>query len=207
MKVLAFNGSPHKNGGTYTAIRMMADELEKQGIETEIIHVGGSVIRGCTACGWCGKTGSGACVFNDDLVNECIEKSKSADGIILGSPVYYSGIAGTMKSFLDRFFYAGKTLQFKVGASVVSLRRAGAVDTFQQLNNYFHLRNIILTPGHYWNAVHGSFAEQVQQDEEGAQLMRALGRNMAWLLHALEYSKGTVPLPEVEPRIYTNFIR
>ncbi len=207
MKVLAFNGSPHKNGCTYTALRIIADELEKQGIETEIIHVGGSVIRGCTDCGYCGRSEEDGCVFKNDLVNECLEKSKTADGILLGSPVYYSGIAGTMKSFLDRFFFSGSTLQYKVGAAVVSTRRAGDVDTFHQLNNYFNLRNIIITPGHYWNAVHGTNPQEVLQDKEGVQLMRALGRNMAWLMQSIEQSKGTVPMPEREARVFTNFIR
>ena len=207
MKVLAFNGSPHKNGCTYTAIRLMADELEKQGIETEIIHIGGTAIRGCVACNNCNTTGSGLCVFKDDLVNECIEKSKLADGIILGSPVYYSGIAGNMKAFLDRFFYAGRSLHYKVGTAVVSLRRSGAVDTFHQLNNYFNLRDIVITPSHYWNAVHGTNPQEVMQDEEGVQVMRSLGQNMAWLMQVINQSNGSVSLPQQEERIYTNFIR
>lgn len=204
MKVLAINGSPHEKGCTYTAIRLVADELEKQGIETEIVQLGNQPIHGCTGCRGCKD--SKRCVF-DDIVNTCIKKSKDADGILLGSPVYYSGIAGSMKCFLDRFFYAGPYLHYKVGAAVVSARRAGTVETFQQLNNYFNLRDIVITPSHYWNEVHGSSAEDVMQDEEGVQIMRTLGKNMAWLLKTIEGSKNTVPLPEQEAAIRTNFIR
>ncbi|QEY33830.1 flavodoxin family protein [Caproiciproducens galactitolivorans] len=204
MKVLAINGSPHEQGCTYTAIRLVADELEKQGIETEIVQVGKLPVRSCIGCRAC-KEGK-RCVF-DDIVNECIDKSKDADGILLGSPVYYSGIAGSMKCFLDRFFYAGPYLHYKVGAAVVSARRAGTVETFQQLNNYFNLRNIVIAPSHYWNEVHGSNAEDVMKDEEGVQIMRTLGRNMAWLLKMMEYGKNAVPLPEQEEVIHTNFIR
>lgn len=204
MKVLAINGSPHEQGCTYTAIRLVADELEKQGIETEIVQVGKLPVRSCIGCRACKE--SKRCVF-DDIVNECIDKSKDADGILLGSPVYYSGIAGSMKCFLDRFFYAGSYLHYKVGAAVVSARRAGTVETFQQLNNYFNLRNIVIAPSHYWNEVHGSNAEDVMKDEEGVQIMRTLGRNMAWLLKTMEYGKNAVPLPEQEEVIHTNFIR
>ncbi|XOQ48845.1 MAG: 2-amino-4-deoxychorismate dehydrogenase [Eubacteriales bacterium] len=204
MKVLAINGSPHEKGCTYTAIRLVADELEKQGIETELVQVGKLPVRGCIGCRTCKD--NKRCVF-DDIVNECIDKSKDADGILLGSPVYYSGIAGSMKCFLDRFFYAGPYLHYKVGAAVVSARRAGTVETFQQLNNYFNLRNIVIVPSHYWNEVHGSNAEDVMKDEEGVQIMRTLGRNMAWLLKTMEYGKNAVPLPEQEEVIHTNFIR
>lgn len=204
MKVLAINGSPHEKGCTYTAIRLVADELEKQGIETKLVQVGKLPVRGCIGCRTCKD--NKRCVF-DDIVNECIDKSKDADGILLGSPVYYSGIAGSMKCFLDRFFYAGPYLHYKVGAAVVSARRAGTVETFQQLNNYFNLRNIVIVPSHYWNEVHGSNAEDVMKDEEGVQIMRTLGRNMAWLLKTMEYGKNAVPLPEQEEVIHTNFIR
>lgn len=204
MKVLAINGSPRKNGCTASAIRLVAEELELQGIEVETVSVGGLPLRGCTACGFCQTAEK--CVF-DDAVNGCIEKVKHADGILLGSPVYYSGIAGTMKSFLDRLFYAGDCFDYKVGASVVSARRAGTVDTFHQLNNYLNLKNVIQVPSRYWNAVHGSNAEEVLRDEEGVQIMRTLGKNMAWLMKVVEKGKESVSLPESEQRIYTNFIR
>jgi len=206
LKVLAINGSPNKDGCTYTAIRLMADELEKQGIEVEIVHVGNKVIRGCTACNACSKMEDKKCIF-DDIVNECIEKSKEIDGIIIGSPVHYSGIAGTMKSFLDRFFYAGKHLQYKVGSAVASLRRSGGVDTFHQLNNYFNLANVIITPSHYWNVIHGSNAQEVMQDKEGVQIMKTLGQKMAWLMKSIDNSKDEIPLPQIEKRVWTNFIR
>ncbi|HEX2927014.1 MAG TPA: flavodoxin family protein, partial [Ruminiclostridium sp.] len=140
---LAINGSPHKNGCTYTAIKLMADQLEKEGIEVEILHVGNQIIRGCTACNSCSRSTDRKCVFNDDIVNEVIEKTKEIDGIIIGSPVYYSGIAGTMKSFMDRLFYSGAHLQYKVGTALVSLRRSGGVDAFHQMNNYFNLAHTI----------------------------------------------------------------
>jgi multimeric flavodoxin WrbA len=207
LKVLAINGSPHKEGCTYTAIRLMADELEKQNIEVEIIHVGTKPIRGCTACNACFKMDDRKCIFDDDIVNECIAKSKEVDGIIIGSPVYYSGIAGGMKSFLDRFFYAGAHLQYKVGAAVASLRRSGGVDTFHQLNNYLNLAKVVITPSHYWNVIHGSNAAEVMQDKEGVQIMKNLGQNMAWLLKSLDNSKKQIPLPQKEQRVWTNFIR
>lgn len=206
MKVLAINGSPHKNRCTYTAIKIMAEELEKKGIEVEIIHIGDKPIRGCTGCGACSKIEDKKCIF-DDVVNQCIEKSKSADGIIIGSPVHFSGIAGSMKSFLDRFFCAGSHLQYKVGAAVASLRRSGGVDTFHQLNNYFNLANIIITPSQYWNVVHGIKPEEVMQDMEGVQILQNLGRNMAWLMEVIDKGKKTIDLPETEKRIKTNFIR
>lgn len=207
MKVLAINGSPHKNGCTYTGIKLMAEQLEKEGIEVEILHVGNQVIRGCTACNSCLRSTERRCVVNDDIVNEVIEKTKVIDGIIIGSPVYYSGIAGTMKAFLDRLFYSGANLQYKVGTALVSLRRSGGVDAFHQMNNYFNLANVITTPSHYWNVIHGSNAEEVMQDKEGVQIMRTLGQKMAWLMKSLEYSRGHIALPEMEKRVWTNFIR
>ncbi len=207
MKVLALNGSPHKNGCTYTGIKLISEQLEKENIEVEILHVGNQVIRGCMACNHCSRSSDKKCIFNDDLVNEVIEKTKEIDGIIIGSPVYYSGIAGTMKAFLDRLFYSGAHLQYKVGTALVSLRRSGGVDTFHQMNNYFNLANVIITPSHYWNAIHGTNAEEVMQDREGVQLMQTLGQKMAWLMKSLEYSKNNVKLPEMEKRVWTNFIR
>ena len=204
MKVLAINGSPHTKGCTYTALRLAADELEKQGIEVEIVQVGNQAIHGCTACGACRGRETPGCVF-DDVVNVCIGKAEQADGILLGSPVYYSGIAGAMKCFLDRFFYAGPDLKYKVGAAVVSARRSGVVDTFHQMNNYLNLADVAIVPSHYWNAVHGNSAEEVLEDKEGVQVMQTLGRNMAWLMKSIE--AGRVPIPGQEKRIFTNFVR
>ncbi len=204
MKVLALNGSPHEKGCTFTAINLLAEELKRHEIETEIVHVGGKPMQGCIACRKCKETGR--CVF-DDIVNVCLDKMKEADGIIIGSPVYYSGISGQMKSFLDRFFYAGPDLRFKVGVAVTSLRRSGGVDTFHQLNNFFNLAQVITVPSCYWNVIHGGEPSETVQDLEGVQIMRTLGKNMAWLMEAVSRTKEILPLPEQEKRIFTNFIR
>lgn len=204
MKVLAINGSPHEKGCTFTAISLLAEELKRQKIETEIVSIGTKPLQGCIACGKCRE--NALCIF-DDIVNVCIKKMKEADGIIIGSPVYYSGISGQMKSFLDRFFYAGPDLRFKVGVAVTSLRRSGGVDTFHQLNNFFNLAQVITVPSFYWNVIHGSTPDETLQDLEGVQIMRTLGKNMAWLLKAVSQAKETLPLPEQDTRVFTNFIR
>lgn len=204
MKVLAINGSPHEKGCTFTAISLLAEELKRQKIETEIVSIGTKPLQGCIACGKCRE--NGLCIF-DDIVNVCIKKMKEADGIIIGSPVYYSGISGQMKSFLDRFFYVGPDLRFKVGVAVTSLRRSGGVDTFHQLNNFFNLAQVITVPSFYWNVIHGSTPDETLQDLEGVQIMRTLGKNMAWLLKAVSQAKETLPLPEQDTRVFTNFIR
>lgn len=203
MKVLAVNGSPHREGTTYTALSLVAEQLALEGIETEFVHIGARPVQGCTACGSCLSKTPPRCVF-DDVVNECLEKMEVCDGILLGSPVYYSGIAGPMKSFLDRFFFAGPDLKFKAAAAVVALRRSGAVDTFHQLNNYFNLHNAIIVPSQYWNAVHGNNSAEVMRDKEGVQIVQNLGRNMAWLIKTLQQSD--IPHPERPKREITNFI-
>ncbi|MGL5256754.1 MAG: flavodoxin family protein [Proteocatella sp.] len=207
MKVVAFNGSPRKQGNTYHAIKMVAEELEKEGIEVEIVHVGDKLIRGCLGCGACARNKDERCIIKeDDIVNESVQKIKEADGIILGSPVYFSGIAGTMKSFLDRVFYVSRNelLRHKVGASVVTVRRAGGVPTFNQLNNYINYAEMIMPSTSYWNVINGAAPGEVTQDEEGKQIMRVLGKNMAWLLKSLENSENK---PEMESKIAMNFIR
>jgi multimeric flavodoxin WrbA len=210
MKVLAFNGSPHKEGNTYHAIKIAADELEKAGIETEIIHVGNKVIRGCIACGQCVKNKDEKCSIGDE-VNGWLQRMKEADGIILGSPVHYSAIAGTMKSFLDRAFYVAgvnnSMLRHKVGAAVVAVRRSGGVPTFEQLNNYINYSEMLMPTSNYWNVIHGTRPGDALQDEEGVQIMRVLGKNMAWLMKLAEAGKGKVEEPEKERKIFTNFIR
>jgi multimeric flavodoxin WrbA len=205
MKVIAFNGSPHEKGTTHRGISTMAGELEKAGISTELVWVGNREIRGCMGCGKCRERR--ACVFNDDPVNQFREKVNESDGIILGSPVYYGGIAGTFKCFLDRLFFPGVDLQFKPGAVVAALRRSGGVTVFHQLSNYLNLAQVLITPGFYWGAIHGNNAEEVLRDEEGMQLMRTLGRNMAWLLKTLDAGKTPLPHPPEEKRVRTNFIR
>lgn len=211
MKVVAFNGSPKKEGNTYHAIKMVADELEKQGIDVEIVHVGNKNIRGCLACNACAKNKDEKCIIQDDEVNEWIQKMKEADGIILGSPVFYSAIAGTMKSFLDRAFYvagsSGGLLRHKVGASVVAVRRSGGIPTFNQLNNYIHYSEMLMPGSNYWNVIHGTAPGEAVQDEEGKQIMQVLGKNMAWLMKLVENGKGTVKEPQKESKVFTNFIR
>lgn len=208
MKVVAINGSPKAEGNTYHALKLVTDELETQGICTEIIHVGDKSIRGCVACGGCAKNKNERCVI-DDEVNGIIQKMKDADGIIIGSPVYYASIAGTMKCFLDRAFYTasanGGLFRHKVGASVVAVRRSGEVATFDHLNHYFTLGEMFLASSNYWNVIHGRMPGEVLQDEEGVQIMRVLGKNMGYLLKQL--NNHSLPLPEKEAKIMTSFIR
>ena len=205
MKVLLINGSPHGNGSTYTALNEVAVTLEKEGIETEIFHIGNEAIRGCVACYQCKKNGK--CVF-DDAVNEAAKKFEEADGIVLGSPVYYASPNGTMLSFLDRLFIStsfDKTM--KVGASVAAARRGGTTATFDVLNKYFTISGMPVASSQYWNQVHGSCAEDVLKDEEGLQTMRTLGRNMAFLMKSIALGKEAFGLPEKEAPKKTNFIR
>lgn len=208
MKVLLINGSPKPKGCTYTALTEISKELEKENIETEIFHIGNEPIRECIGCGGCKNTNK--CVFNDDVVNQGIEKVKGVDGIILGSPVHYAAASGSLTSFLDRLFYAygSRFLAYKPGATIVSCRRGGATSAFEQLNKYFTISNMPIVSSQYWNMVHGNTPEEVKQDLEGMQTMRTLGRNMAWLLKSIEVGKEAgINLPEAEPRTTTNFIR
>lgn len=211
MKVVAFNGSPNKEGNTYHAIKIVLEQLEKEGIDTEIIHVGKDPIRGCAACGGCVRNRNEKCVLPGDEVNEWIEKMKEADGIIIGSPVHYSSIAGNMKSFLDRAFYVtgvnNGMLRHKVGAAVVAVRRSGGVAAFDQLNNYLNYSEMLMPTSNYWNVIHGARPGEALQDEEGVQIMRVLGKNMAWLMKLVENGKGKVTEPEREKKTFMNFIR
>ncbi len=205
MKVLLINGSPHRNGCTFTALSEVAKTLENEGIETEIIQVGSQNVRGCIACNKCAQKGS--CVF-DDIVNETAAKFEACDGIVLGSPVYYASANGTLVSFADRLFYStafDKTM--KVGAAVVSARRGGCSATFEELNKYFTISGMPVASSQYWNQVHGFTPQDVQKDEEGLQTMRTLGRNMAFLIKSIALGKEKYGLPEKEPRVSTNFIR
>ena len=205
MNVIAFNGSPHHDGVVAKGISIMKGELEREGISVEVVHVGDKSIHGCVDCRKC-RTALGHCVIGGDPVNECFEKLKAADGVILGSPVYYGGVAGTFKSFLDRLFFPSPDLSYKVGATVVSLRRSGGITTFHQLNNYLNLAQIIITPGVYWEVIHGNTPEELAQDEEGLQLMEIQGRNMAWLLKLLAAGKKEIKPPPPVERKRTNFI-
>ena len=208
MKVLLINGSPNEKGCTYTALCEVESELNKAGVESEIFHVGKQPIRGCNACGNCSRSGSGRCVFNDDTVNIALEKAETVDGFIFGSPVHYAGASGMITSFLDRFFYAGNSVAYKPGAAIVSCRRGGATAAFEQLNKYFTIANMPIVSSQYWNMVHGNTPKEVMQDLEGLQIMRTLGKNMAWLLKCIEAGRSAgVTLPEKEERVWTNFIR
>ena len=205
MKALLINGSPHANGCTFTALSIVAEELQKNGIETEIVHVGNKDIRGCIACGKCAELGR--CVFND-MVNEVAPKFEQADGLVVGSPVYYAGPNGTLTNLLDRLFFSTPfDKRMKVGAAVVSARRGGTTAAFDRLNKYFTISEMPIASSRYWNMVHGHTSEDVMKDEEGVQIMRILGRNMAFLMRAIAAERERNGLPEKEVTRYTNFIR
>ena len=202
-KVLLLNGSPKANGCTAAALQEMIRVFEAEGIETELIHVGNKDIRGCIACGTCGKKGK--CVFYD-LVNETAEKFREADGLVVGSPVYYASPNGTILSFLDRLFYSTSfSKHMKVGAAVVSARRGGNTAAFDVLNKYFSISGMPIATGTYWNQVHGFTAEDVKKDLEGLQTMRNLARNMSFLIRAIADAREKNGLPEVERGAFTSF--
>jgi len=206
MKVLLINGSPREKGCTYTALCEVAGALKKNGIKTEIVHIGANPMVGCIACGKCDRdTG---CII-DDLVNEIAAKAKAADGLVFGSPVYYAGAAGQLCAFMDRLFYAyGRKFKGKPAAAIVSCRRGGATAAFDRINKYFLLSQMPIVSSQYWNMVHGNTPDEVQQDLEGLQIMRTLGNNMAWLLKCIHAGKKAgIQMPEPEPRVTTNFIR
>lgn len=211
MKVIAFNGSPNKKGNTYHALQMVIDELEKEGIEGEIVHVGNKAIRGCLACRQCAKHKNEQCIQTEDEVNGWIQKMKAADGILIGSPVHYAAIGGTMKSFLDRaFFVTGVNngmLRHKVGAAVAAVRRTGGLPTLNQLNNFLGYAEMLLPTSNYWNVIHGTAPGEATQDEEGKQIMRVLGKNMAWLMKLVEHGRVAIPPPAKEDKVMMNFIR
>lgn len=211
MKVLLVNGSPHKEGCTYTALTEVEKSLNKEGIETDIFWIGNKPISGCIACKACVKLKK--CVFNNDIVNEFLDIAKDYDGFIFGTPVHWAAASGAIISFLDRVFYADscggrKSFYLKPAATVISARRAGTTATFDQINKYFGILQMPIITSQYWNMVHGAKPEEVKQDLEGMQIMRTLGRNMAFFLKCKEAGiKAGVKLLEVEPTVFTNFIR
>lgn len=208
MKVLLVNGSPHEKGCTYTALNEAALMLREARIETELFWIGSGPIRGCTGCGHCKRSRTGRCVFDGDAVNEVLERAEQADGFLFGSPVHYAAAGGAMTSLLDRCFYAGNAFAHKPGAAVVSCRRGGSTAALDQLNKYFTIAEMPVVSSQYWNMVHGNTPDEVRQDLEGMQVMRTLGKNMAWLLRCIEAGKAAgIPLPQREKRIGTNFIR
>jgi multimeric flavodoxin WrbA len=211
MKAVAINGSPRKDGNTAHALKIIGKRLEEQGIEFEIIQVGDKTIRGCIGCGTCAKNKDEKCSLSTDPVNDTIQVMKDSDGIIIGSPVHFSGIAGTMKSFLDRTFYVsgsnGGLFRHKVGASVTAVRRSGGSSTFDSLNHYLTYSEMILTTGNYWNIAHGRIPGEMLQDAEAVQTLELLGDNMVWLLKMKEQTKDTILKPERVNKIYTHFVR
>lgn len=209
MKIVAFNGSPRKNGNTQKVLELFAEELQKYKINTEIIQVGDKPIRGCLACYTCRKNQNERCVIEDE-VNDWIQVMKNSDGIILASPVYFSGITGTMKCFLDRAFLVssvnGNLFRHKVGGALVVCRRAGGVSTYMQLLHYLTYSEMLIVTSNYWNGIFGLTPGEIIYDEEGKQIIRILAKNMAWMLRVLKSVKKVKP-PEKEDKIFTNFIR
>ncbi|MBQ7657686.1 MAG: flavodoxin family protein [Butyrivibrio sp.] len=202
-KVLLLNGSPHANGCTARALEEMVNVFSQEGVDTEVIQVGNQDIRGCVSCGFCEKNGK--CVFND-LVNEVAEKFKDADGLVVGSPVYYASPNGTILSFMDRLFYSTSfSKHLKVGAAVVSCRRGGNTATFDALNKYFTISGMPVAPSTYWNQVHGFSREDVEKDLEGLQTMRNLARNMSFMIKAFADAKEKYGEPLVERDSFTSF--
>jgi multimeric flavodoxin WrbA len=205
MKVLLINGSPKMKGNTAQCLEEMAKVFEAEGVEAEIIHIGHQAIRGCIACGSCRKEGK--CVF-DDAVNEVAPKFKEADGIVLGSPVYYASANATIIAFMDRLFQSAHVdKRMKVGGSVVIARRGGCSSTFDELNKYFTIAQMPVASSCYWNSAHGGAPGEVQQDDEGLRTVRVLAKNMTFLMKSIALGKESFGLPEPEPPAYTNFIR
>lgn len=204
MKVLILNGSPHANGNTAIALQEMVKIFQQEKIDVELINVGSKAIRGCIGCNACGEKGK--CVF-DDEVNEIAEKFRDADGLVLGTPVYYSCVNGTLESLLQRLFYSSsfdKTM--KVGASVVIARRGGCSATFDALNKFFTISGMPVASSQYWNSVHGGAPGDASEDAEGLQTVRVLARNMSFLMKSITLGKEKFGLPEKEEHLWTNFI-
>ena len=205
MKVLMINGSPRANGNTAAALQEMKRVFEQEGVEVELIQVGHQAVRGCIACGHCGKAGK--CVF-DDVVNELAPKFEACDGLVVGSPVYYASANATLLAVLQRLFYSTSfDKRMKVGASVVAARRSGLTAAFDELNKFFTISGMPVASSRYWNNVHGGAPGEAEQDAEGMHTVRALARNMTFLMRSIELGKEKYGLPEREPGVWTNFIR
>ena len=205
MKVLMINGSPKANGNTAAALGEMEKVFAQEGVETEILHIGNQVIRGCIGCGQCAQ--KGRCVF-DDAVNEAAPKLAQCDGLVVGSPVYYASANATLVAFLTRLFYSchcDKTM--KVGAAVAAARRGGLTATYDELNKFFAISGMPIASGQYWNGIHGQTPGQAQEDGEGLQMMRTLARNMSFLMKSIALGREKYGLPEKEQKLYTNFVR
>ena len=212
MKVIAINGSPKSDGNTAQALQVLLGEVQKKNIETELVTIGNKMIHGCIGCGKCREAQNGTCVaFPNDVVNELMPKLTAADAIVLGSPTYFAGINGTMKSFLDRAFFVALgnngLFRLKFGAALVVLRRGGGTAAFDELNKYFQIAEMTIASGSYWSAIHGRTPGELNQDLEGLRMLRVQGRNLAYLLQLAEHGRGHVPLPEREEPVATNFVR
>jgi multimeric flavodoxin WrbA len=211
MKVIAINGSPHREGNCFRALGRMGEALKAQGIGFEVIQVGDKDMRGCTACGVCFKRGNGTCAFGSDGLDEAVAAMRDADGIVLASPVHYSGVGGTMKSFLDRAFYVaganGGLFRHKVGAALVAVRRSGGSSALDCLNHYLSYSEMILASSNYWNIVHGRLGGEVEQDAEGLQTIDLLAANLAWILRMREATAGSLPPPGPQKKVMTSFVR
>lgn len=207
MKVLLFNGSPRANGCTFTALTVIADVLNSQGIETEMLQIGNKPVQDCIACGGCAE--KGICVFSNDPVNEWIEKAKSADGFVFGTPVYYAHPSGRILSAMDRLFYAGgNNFAHKPAAVVASARRAGTTATLDAIVKHLSISQMPIISSTYWNMVYGNTPDETKQDLEGMQTMHNLGENMAWILKCIEAGKQLgIDVPLTEKSAWTNFIR
>ena len=205
MKILILNGSPHSSGNTATILNEMASVFRNEGIETEMINLGDQIIRGCTGCGACYKIKK--CVY-DDIVNELAVKFEEADGMLIGSPVYYASANSTLTACLDRLFYSTRfDKRMKVGAAIAVARRGGLSSTFDQLNKYFTISEMPVASSCYWNGIHGAVPGDVMQDAEGLRVARTLAKNMVFLMRSIELGKKVYGLPEREPKAFTNFIR
>jgi multimeric flavodoxin WrbA len=211
MKVLAINGSPKQDGNTGQALQHLLREVQNEGIETEFVTIGNKSVHGCIGCGKCRTNANRRCGAFDDAVNELLPKMIDADGLVLGSPVYYSGINGTIKSFLDRAFFVaganGGLFRLKIGASVVAVRRSGGTAAFDQLNKYFQISEMMTVGSCYWNIIHGHTPGEIEQDAEGLRIVKTLGRNLAWFLKLAENGKGKIAPPQPLEPARTNFVR
>lgn len=206
MKVILINGSPKKNGCTFTALTEVANALNKFDIETEIIHIGNNVTAGCMGCGYCAKAGK--CINDNDSLNANLDKIRQADGYVFGSPVHYAAASGSLTAFMDRLFMSsGKYLAYKPACAVVTCRRGGATAAVEQINKYFTINNMPVVPANYWNMAHGNTPDELVQDVEGMQIMRLLGNNMAWLLKCIELGKQNGVEPVKEDKIKFNYVR
>jgi multimeric flavodoxin WrbA len=211
MNVIAINGSPHAEGNCYRSLARLGGALESEGIGFRTIQVGDKAMRGCTACGVCGKRGNGTCAFGSDGLDDAVAAMREADGIVLASPVHYSGVGGTMKSFLDRAFYvagaSGALFRHKVGAVLVAVRRSGGSSALDCLNHYLSYSEMIVASSNYWNIVHGRLGGEIEADAEGLQIVDVLAANMAWILKMRGATRESLPPPERRQKVMTSFVR